>query len=303
MHIYIYICARYKYIILCIYIYIYIWAIYIYIYVGYICASWDSEHDNSRSFLKVHLQIECIHDSSSCRSEIVSPRNSLPSYICASWDSEHDNSRSFLKVHLQIECIHDSSSCSSEIFPAQGTACWKQRRNQGCLVWISTMLQVHHVGLLHVVVSIQWVPHVAQPWVWIPALCAMLRVHHGTCSSCVGVRFVALDCTLPIIDSEWHLLHIHKHLPLLSYPSHYLCKVSKISPSWTFQYPRLQSTSRLLRNTPTGSTAGSSSDKKSLSSKRYRVKIELVTYHSLDSGLWGNEAIIIIIRYYDILYM
>ena len=75
----------------------------------------------------------------------------------------------FLKcIFMQIECIHDSSSCSSEIFPAQGIACLQlqqqQRPNQGCLVWIS----------------------------------AMLRGHHQTGSSYVGVGFVivALDCTL-----------------------------------------------------------------------------------------------------------
>ena len=68
---------------------------------------------------------------------------------------------------------------------------------------------------------------------------------------------------------------------LQSYPSHHLGKVSKISPSRPSQ-----SMSRLLRNTSTDSTAaGSSKDKKSLSSKRYRVKTQLVIDRSLDSAL------------------
>ena len=34
---------------------------YIYVCAGFVCASGDSEHDNSRSLLKVHLQIGCIY--------------------------------------------------------------------------------------------------------------------------------------------------------------------------------------------------------------------------------------------------
>ena len=79
---------------------------YIYVCAGFVCASGDSEHDNSRSLLKVHLQIGCIY----MIAVAVAVKSSQPKEHCAESSGEIKAAWSGSVHHVGLNFLYKMNS-------------------------------------------------------------------------------------------------------------------------------------------------------------------------------------------------